>query len=1089
MSKNTTQKGLAFGAGVALVSSMFAAAPANAAIEGFVTLAPSSGVQSAYAVIADTGNTFSIRATQGASAKFTGKELKFLVTDPEAEFVPAADGTSAFVNLDEDFTEADTMVIDKTANTVTITAADLATELGTGGYIFLDGALIGEEDGGAGATGATVASADTPYYATVDGNDITFKTEIDISGAGATFAVDQNEEVKTTVTVNQLSNLRGSNNSFVVDTGDDDAANADLKLLSPNTTTKSVTVQAFVDYVENDKIDSLDYVSPAREITFVALADLDGSIALTPPNTLDASLTATISTTPVINGVQVADDDLLAAVFTRQGSNQTPIVKADISTQDADAGTWEVSVSLADVTNLTGWVNATTDIAAIDLTATAGMNDWNFQLPVTPIAGTDGADAAAPGTDDLTAVSVATTGVVSVTTTAAHHLRTGDKITLAVDAADDVDSAVQATAVAVTVTGTNTFTYTLTATVKPTAAESDTDLQTATAYTVTYSSITSVFAGDYSATLAFEQTANKYATVGTASKFGTLALLAADTVITTVASESLQGASINNSVNNATDAKIKAGTLSATVTATVVDKDGVSVGAGRSVAYTTAVGANTTIKVNGLASSAAKPALVTDANGQVTFTVTDTTGTDGKTVTITVTPEGNAGAQTTFTLEWDTAALTLFDMNVSDSAALTTGTRTVAVGASYDLNLLVADQFFTAAADADYRLAVSGSGVTAGFVSLVNGKATVKVTDSQVTTSFVSRITLQKKGSTGVFANTTTIVDLTTATNAKSKVNLAADASTLYASSTADLSDAVAKVALVERDTRIAFAAAPLYVNSNLVSGKVTNTTSGSSVGFSVVTVSGPANILFSNGAVDKRGSITLVSDTNGEFAVNLYSTSAQTDSVITVTANGVSSTTKVSFTGIGVGEGTVLTVTTPAAVQPASTFQVKAKLSDAYGNGVALAAVKVAYTGAGIVFGNLPTATDANGELMFSVLLGSNDTGTVSVTVSYDQNKDADYLDAKDLVTTSTTVITASGDVASETKVNAGSFKGYVALYAKGYEGKKMSAIVAGKWIVVASLASDFERVVRFTGAGYDIVATIYIDGVMISTFNVTTK
>jgi hypothetical protein len=126
----------------------------------------------------------------------------------------------------------------------------------------------------------------------------------------------------------------------------------------------------------------------------------------------------------------------------------------------------------------------------------------------------------------------------------------------------------------------------------------------------------------------------------------------------------------------------------------------------------------------------------------------------------------------------------------------------------------------------------------------------------------------------------------------------------------------------------------------------------------------------------------------------------------------------------------------------------------------------------------------------MFSVLLGSNDTGSVNVTVSYDQNADLDFVDAKDLNTSGTTAITASGVAASETKVNVGSFKGYVALYAKGYEGQKMSAIVAGKWIVVESLASDFERVVRFTGAGYTITTKIYIDGVQVGdAFTTVTK
>ena len=77
--------------------------------------------------------------------------------------------------------------------------------------------------------------------------------------------------------------------------------------------------------------------------------------------------------------------------------------------------------------------------------------------------------------------------------------------------------------------------------------------------------------------------------------------------------------------------------------------------------------------------------------------------------------------------------------------------------------------------------------------------------------------------------------------------------------------------------------------------------------------------------------------------------------------------------------------------------------------------------------------------------------------------------------------VLESEADIVTSQKVNVGSFKGYVALYAKGYEGQKMSAIVAGKWIVVESLASDFERVVRFTGAGYTITTKLYIDGVQV--------
>jgi len=86
-------------------------------------------------------------------------------------------------------------------------------------------------------------------------------------------------------------------------------------------------------------------------------------------------------------------------------------------------------------------------------------------------------------------------------------------------------------------------------------------------------------------------------------------------------------------------------------------------------------------------------------------------------------------------------------------------------------------------------------------------------------------------------------------------------------------------------------------------------------------------------------------------------------------------------------------------------------------------------------------------------------------------------------------TVGASSTGVSSDQKVNAGSFKGYVAVYAKGYEGQRLSAKVGNDWVVVESLASNFERVVEFTGAGYTIAVRIYIDRVLVDTITVTTK
>lgn len=79
--------------------------------------------------------------------------------------------------------------------------------------------------------------------------------------------------------------------------------------------------------------------------------------------------------------------------------------------------------------------------------------------------------------------------------------------------------------------------------------------------------------------------------------------------------------------------------------------------------------------------------------------------------------------------------------------------------------------------------------------------------------------------------------------------------------------------------------------------------------------------------------------------------------------------------------------------------------------------------------------------------------------------------------------------DGESDEKLNAGSFKGYVALYAKGYKGHRLSAKVGNDWVVIAKLDSDFVRETEFTGAGYNIDVRMYIDGALRNTINLTTK
>ena len=1082
MSKNTTRKGLALGAASALLLAGFTSAPAQAAgVDGTAQLVPTTGYAEGWAVPATATATFSSTYT---TTDTSGGTIKFKVEDPTGKIEPTIATDGEVVAVADGATVAITSGASPIKDKVTITNSTLAGKLSTGAKIYFTSALNGDDGAVSGSGDDVLASADVIFEVTVSGNDVTFETDQEITAsAAAVVAVDGAGEIQI------IRDARAVDNSYIIDTGilTSNAVTADVVLSSTDGAdyTRSASVFGWVDNAAllNDTVDSIESSSPTETIQFVKISEITATTALVAPIAGDTSLAAVITTSPVLNGAQLTNNtsaigqsaakDFIRALFTRQDSTVQSV--SDSAVQDTVDGSWDVSVSMAVSETMAEYTASTKKIAA--------KTGWGFTAPDAVLA--------EDSTADVIKVAVTAAKVVTITTTNPHYLVTGDKVTVVsadVAAADETEAAI-------TVTSAKSFTYNLTTTATVTAA-SDDSLSDTTVTPATYASAPiyttgRVFAGTHSAQALINTNDDttdadeEYTLTGAASSVGTLAIAANDVALSTTGSATVQG-SLTVADDATRDAYVKAGTLAVTVTGTVLDADGDALGAGRSVAFTVTRSSSTT-KVNDKTTSGTA---VTDANGQVTFAVTDTLGTAGTTVTIDVTAENAASSD--ITLEWATQAFGLYDLNVSDSAALATSTRLIQAGGSYSLDLLLADQWAQAPAAGDYRIAVSGSGVTNGFVAITGGKASVTVTDSQVATSFDSTLALQKLGTDGVYAASGSAVVLTNNTTSKAKITLGADATALYDSVTVDLSDAVAAKALVERDTRVAFASQPAYANDVVVAGKVTNSSTGANLGYSVVTVSGPSSILFSDGAVDNRGSITVIADASGEFSVKLYSTTAQTDSVITVNAAGATAaTTKVTFTGIGVGEGTSLVVTTPAAVKPASTFQVKAKLADAYGNGVnaGATAIKVTYTGPGIVFGTLPTTTDANGDLQFAVLLGSNDTGAITVTVSYDQNGDADYVDAKDLTTTSTTEITASGVVASAAKVNAGSFKGYVALYAKGYAGQRMSAKVGADWVVVPALASDFERVVEFVGAGYEVAVRIYIDRVLIDTINLTTK
>ena len=157
------------------------------------------------------------------------------------------------------------------------------------------------------------------------------------------------------------------------------------------------------------------------------------------------------------------------------------------------------------------------------------------------------------------------------------------------------------------------------------------------------------------------------------------------------------------------------------------------------------------------------------------------------------------------------------------------------------------------------------------------------------------------------------------------------------------------------------------------------------------------------------------------------------------------------------------------------------AKVVDKFGKPVSGVTVNFKDNGPGVL--NAATATtDIFGEAQVTLTTVAAESGTNTITAFA-------TIAGATVVQTASLTVGANATAAADAKVNAGSFKGYVALYAKGYAGQRMSAKVGKDWVVVPVLASNFERVVEFTGAGYTISVPIYINRVLVDTITVTTK
>ena len=1095
MSKNLTRKGLAFGALIALGTSLIAGAPANAIGEdGNVTLAPNVGTE--YSVL--SGSTFDLKANYSNAVAISGHNLKFLVTDTAAtsKFDLDVNGATADVNTAGAFTAWTQTAGSTGKRLITVTAA--AHGLKVGDSVTLAGAT--DTDGTSDSVFLALVNTAQTVLSVTDADTFTFEVTSTaptvtpgVTSGTLTGALTNGLQAANTVAGKALGShniisttasvgARKADNSYVINTGtaNFNTSNTVLRLINTDPTTSATyTVTAWIDDNGDGVVDANESKSPVRTVKFLTNADITTTTTLRPVAVGDSTLTADVVTSPVLNGDQISASsnpgyaDALAVDFNRQDSARTLRATAASTAWNDTTKTWTV---VSPNMNLT---------SGYDNTGAGDNTGWAISQPVAQTAASTNKVAIKDH-------------VVTITTTVTHNLKVGDRVVVASSTANtrvNSDTTTGSAFSTVTSVPTSTsFTYTELSTTATTDVAEVADSAVTVAVTGGETKILRNFvvAGTYSAqaklasysalvTSAFASAGAKVSAVAGAKVASSIALTGSGAAV------SKDGTSI------------KTGTTSATVVATVKNVDGDAVGAGVDVSIAATASSVGTVTLNDtkLGSSSVTVYGKTDANGQIKLVFANSSAVADESVTFNVTSQGVSTGSTTST--WKASVFSI--LNLDDQTAAGTARNVVAVtGGSATLNLLVQDQFLQPADSAAYRLVVANTGrtVSTSNVALTAGKAVVAVADGSIgsgSTTAVS-ISFQKLVSgtwTDVdsatyhdWAGVTSNDDLAVVTinwiaaTAVNKLTLNADGANLPSSIAADYSASTTLATIAALDGRVSNATAPAVVAAEkaVVSGKVTDSLSSAAREGAVVTVTG-AGLLFKSGDVWSIGSASVLSN-DGTFSVEVYSASAG-EKTVTVAVGAVTKTATLTFTGLGASKTNVLKATAGATtVQAGRAVDYTATVVDKQGNAVEGFALKATLTGAGYFAGSVnadgtaSVSTDKYGKAVVKVLFSSADQGTATVTFS---DNDASTATADNLA--SVALATEVGTTDAQVDI----VKNRVTAVASFSKGKTVAFYVDGikKWSKPS--ASDAEIVINYNLKKGTHTVTVKISGGFVTT------
>ena len=388
--------------------------------------------------------------------------------------------------------------------------------------------------------------------------------------------------------------------------------------------------------------------------------------------------------------------------------------------------------------------------------------------------------------------------------------------------------------------------------------------------------------------------------------------------------------------------------------------------------------------------SVAKLAVTSNASGEVVVNLSSVGYTDGQTVTLAFDSQNITVSTVVTQAELD---YTVAESNTNDIYSTTPG-------ATQTLTYSVKDQFGVALAGSAYRVKATVTGGTANtfYGNVVNGAATINVTDSQLTTasswtdnSVAATLEVQSSSTlnwaadttTGrtVTGDTTTIKYTTTANNfsvapAVTHVTNGAGTTAAY-NATSNFKQTITQSALADLTT------APTASNATWARLSFTGTNQGAKVD-----ISAPGAFIWANGKAN-NGSASMQAGASADV-IYVASNTVGTKTV-TFTTGAVTKTVDVVFISLDAAEATAanFAVAVATAAQAGRSIDATVTVTDKWGNPVSSFDVTASVAGVASVNGGFSAnvTTDANGKATVKLTAGVNDLGDAVVTFSDNDN------------------------------------------------------------------------------------------------------